>query len=319
MNDLKWIRLTISTKSEAVEAISYALTNIGIPTIEIDDPNDITMTMEKKNKTDWDYIDEELLKSKDMNEVLIKVYLPEDAPYEEKIIQIQNSLNHIKQFLDVGKGTVQTDVLHEEEWANSWKKYYKPIKIGKNIVIKPSWEEYTSTDEREIIIEMDPGMAFGTGTHETTAMCLELLEKYITKGNIVFDIGCGSGILGIASAKLGASSVIGVDLDANAVKVAKNNVNSNHVEHIMKVYEGNLLDVVNEKADIVVANIIADVIIDLSESVLDFLNPKGFFIASGIIKERLQDVQEAMTKNRLDIVEIFEEGSWCALAAKMKE
>ncbi|HHW66695.1 MAG: ribosomal protein methyltransferase [Epulopiscium sp.] len=319
MNDLKWIRLTISTKSEAVEAISYALTNIGIPTIEIDDPNDITMTMEKKNKTDWDYIDEELLKSKDMNEVLIKVYLPEDAPYEEKIIQIQNSLNHIKQFLDVGKGTVQTDVLHEEEWANSWKKYYKPIKIGKNIVIKPSWEEYTSTDEREIIIEMDPGMAFGTGTHETTAMCLELLEKYITKGNIVFDIGCGSGILGIASAKLGASSVIGVDLDANAVKVAKNNVNSNHVEHIMKVYEGNLLDVVNEKADIVVANIIADVIIELSESVLDFLNPKGFFIASGIIKERLQDVQEAMTKNRLDIVEIFEEGSWCALAAKMKE
>ncbi|MBZ4668949.1 MAG: ribosomal protein methyltransferase [Defluviitaleaceae bacterium] len=319
MNDLKWIRLTISTKSEAVEAISYALTNIGIPTIEIDDPNDITMTMEKKNKTDWDYIDEELLKSKDMNEVLIKVYLPEDAPYEEKIIQIQNSLNHIKQFLDVGKGTVQTDVLHEEEWANSWKKYYKPIKIGKNIVIKPSWEEYTSTDEREIIIEMDPGMAFGTGTHETTAMCLELLEKYITKGNIVFDIGCGSGILGIASAKLGASSVIGVDLDANAVKVAKNNVNSNHVEHIMKVYEGNLLDVVNEKADIVVANIIADVIIELSESVLDFLNPKGFFIASGIIKERLQDVQEAMTKNRLDIVEILEEGSWCALAAKMKE
>ncbi|MBM7685576.1 50S ribosomal protein L11 methyltransferase [Defluviitalea raffinosedens] len=316
---MKWIRLTISTKSEAVEAISYALTNIGIPTIEIDDPNDITMTMEKKNKTDWDYIDEELLKSKDMNEVLIKVYLPEDAPYEEKIIQIQNSLNHIKQFLDVGKGTVQTDVLHEEEWANSWKKYYKPIKIGKNIVIKPSWEEYTSTDEREIIIEMDPGMAFGTGTHETTAMCLELLEKYITKGNIVFDIGCGSGILGIASAKLGASSVIGVDLDANAVKVAKNNVNSNHVEHIMKVYEGNLLDVVNEKADIVVANIIADVIIELSESVLDFLNPKGFFIASGIIKERLQDVQEAMTKNRLDIVEIFEEGSWCALAAKMKE
>lgn len=319
MNDLKWVRLTISTKSEAVEAISYALTNIGIPTIEIDDPNDIALTMEKKNKTDWDYIDEELLKNKDTDEVHIKAYLPEDTPYEEKIIQIQNSLNHIKQFLDIGKGTVKTDILHEEEWANSWKKYYKPLKIGKNILIKPSWEEYTPRDDDEVIIEMDPGMAFGTGTHETTSMCLELIEKYIAKGDVVFDIGCGSGILGIASAKLGASSVIGVDLDANAVKVAKNNVNSNNVQHIMKLYEGNLLDVIDQKADIVVANIIADVIIELSQSVLEFLKPNGLFIASGIIRERLQDVKEAMGKNGLDIIDLYEKGSWCALAARMKE
>ncbi|WZL70462.1 50S ribosomal protein L11 methyltransferase [Defluviitalea saccharophila] len=319
MNDLKWVRLTISTKSEAVEAISYALTNIGIPTIEIDDPNDIALTMEKKNKTDWDYIDEELLKNKDTDEVHIKAYLPEDTPYEEKIIQIQNSLNHIKQFLDIGKGTVKTDILHEEEWANSWKKYYKPLKIGKNILIKPSWEEYTPRDDDEVIIEMDPGMAFGTGTHETTSMCLELIEKYIAKGDVVFDIGCGSGILGIASAKLGASSVIGVDLDANAVKVAKNNVNSNNVQHIMKLYEGNLLDVIDQKADIVVANIIADVIIELSQSVLEFLKTNGLFIASGIIRERLQDVKEAMDKNGLDIIDLYEKGSWCALAARMKE
>jgi len=319
MNDLKWVRLTISTKSEAVEAISYALTNIGIPTIEIDDPNDIALTMEKKNKTDWDYIDEELLKNKDADEVHIKAYLPEDTPYEEKIIQIQNSLNHIKQFLDIGKGTVKTDILHEEEWANSWKKYYKPLKIGKNILIKPSWEEYTPRDDDEVIIEMDPGMAFGTGTHETTSMCLELIEKYIAKGDVVFDIGCGSGILGIASAKLGASSVIGVDLDANAVKVAKNNVNSNNVQHIMKLYEGNLLDVIDQKADIVVANIIADVIIELSQSVLEFLKTNGLFIASGIIRERLQDVKEAMDKNGLDIIDLYEKGSWCALAARMKE
>ncbi|NLK98557.1 MAG: 50S ribosomal protein L11 methyltransferase [Epulopiscium sp.] len=316
---MKWVRLTISTKSEAVEAISYALTNIGIPTIEIDDPNDIALTMEKKNKTDWDYIDEELLKNKDADEVHIKAYLPEDTPYEEKIIQIQNSLNHIKQFLDIGKGTVKTDILHEEEWANSWKKYYKPLKIGKNILIKPSWEEYTPRDDDEVIIEMDPGMAFGTGTHETTSMCLELIEKYIAKGDVVFDIGCGSGILGIASAKLGASSVIGVDLDANAVKVAKNNVNSNNVQHIMKLYEGNLLDVIDQKADIVVANIIADVIIELSQSVLEFLKTNGLFIASGIIRERLQDVKEAMDKNGLDIIDLYEKGSWCALAARMKE
>ncbi|WP_341877426.1 50S ribosomal protein L11 methyltransferase [Defluviitalea saccharophila] len=316
---MKWVRLTISTKSEAVEAISYALTNIGIPTIEIDDPNDIALTMEKKNKTDWDYIDEELLKNKDTDEVHIKAYLPEDTPYEEKIIQIQNSLNHIKQFLDIGKGTVKTDILHEEEWANSWKKYYKPLKIGKNILIKPSWEEYTPRDDDEVIIEMDPGMAFGTGTHETTSMCLELIEKYIAKGDVVFDIGCGSGILGIASAKLGASSVIGVDLDANAVKVAKNNVNSNNVQHIMKLYEGNLLDVIDQKADIVVANIIADVIIELSQSVLEFLKTNGLFIASGIIRERLQDVKEAMDKNGLDIIDLYEKGSWCALAARMKE
>lgn len=319
MKILKWVRFTISTKTEAVEAISYALTDIGIPSIEINDPKDITFTMENKNKTDWDYIDDELLKEKDMEEVFIKAYLPEDSPYEEKLIQIQEKLNNIKEFLSIGKGTIEIETMDEEEWANSWKKYYKPIKIGKNIIIKPSWEEYVSKNEDEIIIEMDPGMAFGTGTHETTSMCMELLERFVDKDDMVFDIGCGSGILGITSSKLGASKVIGIDLDSNAVKVAKENVKRNNVDGIMKVYKGNLLDLVNEKADIVVANIIADVIIELSHSVFKVLKPNGIFIASGIIRERLSEVKESLNKNNFNIIDIYEKGEWCAVASQMKE
>lgn len=318
MSNLKWVCLTITTKSEAVEAISYALTNIGIQTLEINDPNDIISMIDRKNKSNWDYIDEKLLQNKDTEEVLIKAYLSEDSSYEEKIIQIQDSLNNIKQFLDIGKGTIKTEILNEEEWSNAWKKYYKPIKIGNNMVIKPSWERYSSANDKEIIIEMDPGMAFGTGTHETTSMCLELLEKYIQKDNIIFDIGCGSGILGIAGAKLGASQVTAVDLDKTAIKVAKNNVKINGVENIIKLYEGNLLDVITNKADILVSNIIADVIIELSQTVLDFLKPNGLFIVSGIIKERLQDVKTAMNNNGLDIIDIYHKGEWCAMAAKMK-
>ncbi|WP_242860849.1 50S ribosomal protein L11 methyltransferase [Defluviitalea phaphyphila] len=316
---MKWVCISIKTKTEAVEAISYGLTEIGISSIEINDPKDITSIIKNKQKTDWDYIDEDILKNKDMEEVLIKAYIPEDNPYEEKIIQIQEKLNNIKQFLDIGKGTIEIEKIDEERWVNSWKKYYKPIKIGKNIIIKPTWEEYIPKCKDEIIVEMDPGMAFGTGTHETTSMCIEALEQFISKGDIIFDIGCGSGILGISAAKLGAKKVIGVDLDPNAVKVAKNNVKLNKVDNIMKVYEGNLLDVITEKANIVVANIIADIIIEISKNVFKFLKPKGFFISSGIIKSRLSEVKETIINNNFDIINIYEKGEWCAIIAQMKE
>jgi len=314
---LKWVRFTISTKSEAVEAIIYALNELKITGIEIEDPNDIATTMKNKIETDWDYIDEELLKDRDMNEVLIKVYFPEHTAYGDKIIQIKEKLAHINEFLDIGKGTIQVETMEEEEWANSWKKYYKPIKIGKNIIIKPSWEQYDSLDDDEIIIEMDPGMAFGTGTHETTSMCIEFLEKFLDEGDVVFDIGCGSGILGITAAKLGAARVTGVDLDSNAVKVARDNVAFNGAEHIMEIYEGDLMEVINDKANILVANIIADVIIKLSSCVPKFLKHKGLFIASGIIKERLQEVEDAVINNGFDIIDIYEKGEWCAVAAKL--
>lgn len=325
MYNLKWVRFTIKTNSEAVEAITYVLSQIGIQGAEIEDPSDITTVMEKKEKTKeiegvgWDYIDKKLLNNKDKDEVVIKAYLPEDARYEEKYIEIQEKINNIKRFLNIGRGTVQFEIINEEEWANSWKRYYKPFRVGKNIIIKPSWEPYELIRNNDIIIEMDPGMAFGTGTHETTSMCIELIEQYVNIDNSVLDIGCGSGILSIASAKLGAKNVIAVDLDCNAVKVAKENVIINNVQDKVQVYKGNLLESISEKADIVVSNIIADVIINLSQNITEYLNSKGIFIVSGIIKERLTDVKTAIANNGFVILKINNNKEWCAIAAKKRK
>jgi ribosomal protein L11 methyltransferase len=317
MNHLEWIEITITTKTESVEAISYMLTDVGITGIMIDDPKDILL--QDKDETAWDYVEEELLQNKDPETVFMTVYLPENMNYQEKIQEIKERLQHIGSFLDIGKGTVEINNIDEEEWAHSWKKYYKPLKVGKSIIIKPSWEQYEPANEDEKIIEMDPGMAFGTGTHETTSMCIELLEKCINNKEEVLDIGCGSGILGIAAAKLGAKHVIGVDLDTGAVKVAKENVRRNQLEDKVEIRHGNLLDVVEEKGDIVVANIIADIIIQLSQVVPRFLKTQGYFISSGIIRDRLDEVKQSIEQGPFEILEVKEKGEWAAIVAQMKE
>ncbi|HOA81272.1 MAG TPA: 50S ribosomal protein L11 methyltransferase [Defluviitaleaceae bacterium] len=323
MYNLKWIRIIIKTNSQGVEAISYALWQMGLQGVEIEDFSDIVSALEKKKQkgnveADWDYIDESLLQNKNQDEIVIKAYLAENVPFEEKLIQIQEKINHIKSFLDIGSGSIEIEKIDEEEWASSWKKYYKPFKIGKHIIIKPSWEQYELIEKDDIIIEIDPGMAFGTGSHETTSMCIKLIEKYINKNDMVFDIGCGSGILSIVAAKLGAKNVVAVDLDSNAVEVAKKNIVLNNVQSEVKAYKGNLLDKISDKANMVVSNIIADIIISLSQSVFDYLKTEGIFIASGIIKDRINEVKDAIESNGFDILEILEEGEWCSVAAKKR-
>lgn len=309
-----YIQVAIKTKTEAVEAISYLLMEQGVGGVEIEDPKDILMST--KSPTSWDYVEEELV-SGDPDAVIIKVYFPEHMNHIEKIADIKVRIDAMRQYLDVGEGTITTVHMEEQEWANEWKKYYKLTPIGKRIMIKPTWEEYSPEHDQEIIIELDPGMAFGTGTHETTSMCMELLEEHVKAGDIVLDIGTGSGILGITAAKLGAKKVIGGDLDQTAVKVAKENILQNKVSHLMEAKHGDLLEITREKGNIVVANIIADVIIPLSKNVSKVMMPGAIFISSGIIENRIEDVVEALEQN-FDISEIRRKGEWAAIVAKKK-
>ena len=199
--------------------------------------------------------------------------------------------------------------------ANNWKKYYKPLKVSSRIVIKTSWEQYESKDD-EIVLEMDPGMAFGTGTHETTTLCIDALDRYLKGGETVVDIGCGTGVLAVSALLLGAEIATAIDLDSNAVQIAKENAERNRVNHRMEVIHGNLLDQVYGQFDIAVANIIADVIIDLTKSIRRFLKPNGLFIASGIILDRLQDVLEEMEASGLELIEKKTKGEWAVVVCK---
>ena len=287
------------------------LYNTEVRGISIEDPDDIEY--KKKNQGDWDYFDEELLKVKDG--AIVKGYYKQDESFEEYLSYIEKAVNNLESFgIDKGKGIVTVKKVNEEDWENNWKKYYKPTKIGNKIIIKPIWEKYEA-GSGEIIVELDPGMAFGTGTHETTRMCVEALEKYVSPNVTVFDIGTGSGILAIVAAKLNAKRVVGVDLDVVAVDSAKQNVSYNGVDNI-EILHGNLMDVVSGTAEIVVANIIADVIMFLAEDIKKFMTPKGYFIPSGIIKDRKDDVVNKLISSGFKIEEINIQGEWVCIVGR---
>lgn len=312
---MKWIEVSIKTTTEAIEAVSNVLYDAGISGVVIEDPYDISLL--DGDDISWDYVDESVLQS-DYEGAIVKGYLPESAGLTDKVDLIKQSIQLLPNFgLNIGIGEITTVEVNEEDWSTSWKKYYKPVKIGNNIVIKPTWEDYQE-QEGEMIIEMDPGMAFGTGTHETTMMCVEGLEKYISDQSTVFDIGCGSGILSIVAAKLGAKKVIGVDLDEVAVNVSKKNVEENNVSNIVELRHGNLMDVVDEKADVVVANIIADIIMFLSKDIKTFLNKDGIFISSGIILDKIEDVKKSLIENGLEVISVETMGEWVAIISRVK-
>lgn len=309
--DKNWVEVTVVTSSEATEAVSGLFYNTGVKGVSIEDSEDVEF--KKKNPGDWDYFDETILNIKEG--AVVKGYFKEDENFDEYLKYIKEGVENLPQFgFDKGEGIVTVTKVNEEQWENNWKKYYKPTKVGEKIVVKPIWEEYSKQVD-EVIVELDPGMAFGTGTHETTRMCIKALEKYVKPSSTVFDIGTGSGILAISAAKLGAERVVGVDLDPVAVDSAKNNVSFNDLNNIEILY-GDLMEVVKGKADIVVANIIADVIIFLTETVNTFIKEDGYFIASGIILERRQSVVDKLEKCGFQIVEIMEDGEWVCIVSK---
>lgn len=312
---MDWREISVKIDKAATDAVSGILTQYGAGGVLIEDP-ELVNQMIKENIWDAYAFDEEFLKR---NFMVVKAYLPCDKYLDERVRNLQELLHNLDTVILPGSIKEISFVgVREEDWANSWKAYYKPVRVSGRIVIKPTWEDYQSSPG-ELVIELDPGMAFGTGTHPTTTMCIKLLEKVLKQGETVFDIGTGSGILAITAAKLGAQSVKAVDIDETAVKAASENVVVNGVTGVVEVMHGNLLDRVSGLADVVVANIVADVIIKVCPDAVKAVRQGGLFIASGIIDTRKEDVLTAVQKNGLVIKEVCQERDWVSLIAAREE
>lgn len=256
-----------------------------------------------------DLIDEELIE-KPRDKAIIHIYIDPESNYNDAVEFLNYRFN--AENLDFN---IDTKSISEEDWANNWKKYFKPTEIGEKLLILPEWEQKPDTDRK--ILTIDPGAAFGTGTHSTTKLCLGAIEKYIKTDDKVLDIGTGSGILSIASLLMGAKSALGVDIDALAVKTAtENGAKNGFYEPEYKMVCGDLADKVEGKYDVCIANIVADVIIRLCDSVTDFIVPKGLFITSGIIDTRLDDVVKKLKETNFEIMETYEEKGWVCMVSR---
>lgn len=311
---MKWFEIKITTSSEAIEAVSDILYDSGVTGVVIEDPNDPIFS--SKSSGDWDYFDPAVL-TFSSDHAVVKGYLQESEGLNDQVEMIREKVHSLASHaINFGPGTVSSTEIFEEDWANEWRKYYKPKRVTERITVKPTWEPYEGA-EGEIVVEMDPGGAFGTGTHETTMMCMEQLDKTVTAGCTVYDIGCGSGILGITAALLGAGKVLAVDNDSAATQATMENAVINGVASRLEIVEGNLLDQAHGPADVIVANIIADVIIYLSRHIHRFMNADSVFIASGILAEKKQDVLTALDMNGLTVVEVQEMGEWCAIRSRL--
>ena len=282
--------------------------------VAIEDPEDILGR--EQGPLTWDFADINVLEHKGKVAV-VKAYFAEEDNIEDVLEYVNERLTELKEMgLDLGEAKVEHEKMHEEDWANTWKQYYKPTKVGEKIVVKPIWEEYEAKDG-ELVVDLDPGMAFGTGTHETTRMCIQSLEKYVKEDSTVFDVGCGSGILAIAAAKLGAKLAVGVDLDPVAVESSIENVGYNKLKNI-EILHGNLVEVIDGKADIVVANILAEIICILTDDVKRVLKDGGVFITSGIIHDRVDMVCEKLEATGFEVMEKNRDGEWNCIVAKLK-
>lgn len=311
---MKWFEIRITTSSEAVEAVSEILYGSGVTGVVIEDRNDPIFS--SKNAGDWDYFDPAVLNFSS-DHAIVKGYLQESEELNDQVEMIREKVRNLSlHAIDAGPGLVSSTEIFEEDWANEWRKYYKPKRVTDRLTVKPTWEPYTAS-ENEIVVEMDPGGAFGTGTHETTMMCMIQLDKSVTPGCTVYDIGCGSGILGITAAKLGAGKVLAVDNDPAATSATIENAEVNGVTDKLEIIHGNLLDQAHGPADVIVANIIADVIIFLSRHIHRFMHADSVFIASGILAEKKQDVLSALDMNGLEVLEVQEMGEWCAIRSKL--
>lgn len=309
---MKWIEVFVKTTSEFEEEVTNILYEANIQGIIIEDFQDV-LDLEK-NKKDWDIIDPDLLNNY-YEGIIIKGYLEEDDDVEEKIDFIKEKIHGLPRYdLDIRDTEVEINTIEETDWNQEWKKHFKPFPVGKNFLIKPSWEEIDEDTERKII-EIDPGMAFGTGTHATTLMCLEALENYLKEDDLVYDIGTGSGILAIAAGKLGANS-IGIDIDEDSVRTAKDNVKLNKCADNVKIIKGNLLNKAMDKADIIISNIIADAIINMSGNLNKFLKDSGIFIASGILENKKEEVIQALKANKFEILETSVMDEWLCIVAR---
>lgn len=296
---------------ECIDGIANVFNELGSGGVVIDDPQLIASYAHRGQWDDHEFSEELLAKT----EVTIKGYLAKDEFLVGKLEGLRQELRQIEDRLQMAPIKLVLDEVKEEDWANSWKVYFKPDKVGEKTVIKPTWEAYAA-QEGELVIEIDPGMAFGTGNHATTALCINLLEKYVTPGMEVLDVGTGSGILAIQAALLGATAVQAMDFDTVAVKAAGENVALNHLEDRVRVAHSDLLAQAQGKGDLIIANIVADIIIRLIPDTAAYLKGPKLFISSGIIDTRKQDVLDALAAGHFEVLEIREKAGWVAIVAR---
>ena len=314
---MDWVEVTIDTKSEAVEVLTAVLMDLGINGMQIEDDGEFIA--ESKY---WDYVEEDLVAKHSENKTIVKIFLSEAEA--EVLVSLKTTLAMLKNKdldLDLGTLDVQTKNVNDEDWLNEWKKYYKPLQVGEKIVIRPEWEPYENVDNK-IVFSINPGHIFGTGLHQSTQLCIRQLENYVKSGDSVIDLGCGSGILSIISILLGASDAYAIDIDPNAVKVAYENARLNGIYSDQYTVEsGNILEDESKRGslkvyDIAVANIIADVIVDMASILKAFLKHNGYFIASGIITGRVEDVYNALRNNNLEVIETYYQDDWVCVVSR---
>jgi len=308
---MEWQEISVTTTESAMESVADIFYQVGAAGVVIEDPQVVAAYLKEKK---WDY-NELSLETLEAESVVVKGYLPVDRRLPELLATVRKRLDELVWYFADYRAEITLTKIKESDWANAWKTYYKPVKVSEKVVIKPTWENYQARSG-EIVIELDPGMAFGTGTHPTTIMSIKALEKHLQAGAEVIDVGTGSGVLAITAAKLGAGKVLAVDLDPLAVKVAGANIDANNVSSRVEVQPGNLLLGVERAADLVVANIIADVIMDLSDQVWQRLKNEGLFIASGIIDDRRKEVKDYLCCRNFRVEEVFNQDGWVAMVAR---
>ena len=318
---MKWNKYSIKTTTEAVDLISCMLSEYGIEGIEIED--NVQLTQEEAKTMFVDFIPE---LPPDDGTARVNFYVDSDEDDNTILDKVKEGLEELRTFTDVVEGTITESQTEDKDWINNWKQYWHTFSIG-DLYIKPTWEEVTEEMKGHPVLSIDPGTAFGTGSHETTRMVIRQLQKYTTQNCQVLDVGCGSGILSVVALKYGAAHALGTDLDPNAIIASKENAQQNNInEADLEVIEGNIIDDTEiqdrcgyECYDIVCANILADVLIPLSSEITKHMKHGAYFITSGIIDSRENDVADAFRNNpELDIVEINHDGEWVNITAVRK-
>ena len=304
---MRWVEINIQTSHEAVDFLTVIFEDLGAMGVVVEDPQLLNDYIDSGL---WDYTD--LTRNEKTDVVTVKAYLPEDEELEGKLIQLNREFDKLKETVDVTPGEISRNIIQDEDWVNNWKKYFHVSRIGKNIIIRPSWEEYAAEPE-DVVITLDPGAAFGTGTHPTTAMCLEELENQIRPGMTVFDVGTGSGVLAVAAVKLGAAKVTAVDYDATAVKAAAENLAMNGMADKIDLHRSDLMKNIDGKADVITANIIADIIMRLFDELDEHLSIDGKLIASGIIEPREAEVRAAAAAHGFIVEKVNRQKEWVML------
>ena len=321
---MDWTKVTIYTTTEGIEPVSGRLMQLGITGLCIEDESEFNVFMEE-TKVTWDYVDEDLIKRMS-GETRVIAYVSDDIAGCELLSAIRGSMKELEDIDEdnaFGRLCVEVESTKTEDWANAWKKYFHSMEIGEKILVKPVWEELDTETDR-VVFNINPGMSFGTGSHETTQLCLAQLEKYVTPGCRMLDLGCGSGILSVVSLLLGAKEAVAVDIDPNCIDTAYENSDMNGIDRDRyKVISGNVVTdpevkkIISEhKYEVVAANIVADVIIGLADTAAKYMKEGGVFITSGIIDGRQEEVKEALVKAGFTIADMERRKDWWSIVCR---